>query len=140
VIWPEHAVLPFTSIATNSASYIRSEFPGVDVHLHTRALQQISKGIIVTTDGADSIYTLDETGTAFSVQPPKVSVVDATGAGDAFRAGLLYGLTNKFELQRCVCMGAAAGSLKVGHLGAATTLPALSEIVALANTLSVTPA
>ena len=29
VIWPDHPVLPFTSIATNSGSYIRQSFPGV---------------------------------------------------------------------------------------------------------------
>ena len=28
VIWPDHPVLPFTSIATNSAPYIRQSFPG----------------------------------------------------------------------------------------------------------------
>ena len=36
---------------------------------------------------------------------------------------------------RCVCLGAAAGSLKVGHYGAATTLPTLDEITSLADTL-----
>jgi sugar/nucleoside kinase (ribokinase family) len=139
VIWPDHAVLPYTSIATNSGSYIRTEFPGVDVSQHARALQSISRGIVVTTDGSREIYTLDPSGAAFTVTPPKVEVVDATGAGDAFRSGLLYGLVKGFDLPRCVCLGAAAGSLKVGHYGAATTLPSLDEITSLADSLKPNP-
>lgn len=139
VIWPDHAVLPFTSIATNSGSYIRTEFPGIDIHQHARALQDISRGIVIITDGSREIFSLDPSGAAFTVIPPKVEVVDATGAGDAFRSGLLYGLVNGFELPKCVCLGAAAGSLKVGHYGAATTLPTLNEINSLADSLIVNP-
>ena len=137
VVWPDHAVLPYTSIATNSGSYIRAEFPGVDVRHHAHTLQFISHGIVVTTDGSREIYTVDENGSSFTVTPPKVEVVDATGAGDAFRSGLLYGLVMGFDLPRCVCLGAAAGSLKVKHYGAATSLPKLNEIKELAKTVKV---
>jgi len=138
VIWPEHAVLPFTSITTNSGSYIRAEFPGIDVPQHARTLQSISRGIVITTDGGNAIHTIDKNGASFTVTPPKVEVVDATGAGDAFRSGLLYGLIKCLDLPQCICLGAAAGSLKVGHYGAATTLPTLDEIISLAKTLKVT--
>jgi len=137
VIWMDHAVLPYTSIATNSASYIRSVFPGVNVRQHARQLQAISHGIVVTTDGGEEIFALDQQGNAFTVTPPKVTPVDATGAGDAFRAGMLYGLCKGLDLPRSVCLGAAAGALKVGFVGAATTLPKLSAVEGLANTLAV---
>jgi sugar/nucleoside kinase (ribokinase family) len=65
--------------------------------------------------------------------------IDATGAGDAFRAGLLYGLLRGFDLPRCLCWGVAAGSLKVKNLGAATTLPDFREIETLANSLQPQP-
>ena len=137
VVWKDHAVLPFTSIATNSGSYIRALFPGVDVRAYSHELQSISKGIVITTDGGDPIHVIDWDGSAFVVSPPKVDVKDATGAGDAFRAGLLYGLTKGRTLMESVCLGAATGSLKVNYLGAATTLPELSEILQLAETITV---
>jgi sugar/nucleoside kinase (ribokinase family) len=137
VIWADHAVLPHTSIATNSASYIRSAFPGIDVRQHARKLQSISKGIIITTDGAEDVFVLDKKGAAFTVRPPKVTSVDSTGAGDAFRAGLLYGLLKGLDLPRSVCLGVATGALKVGFIGAATTLPKLDEIKTLSSTLAV---
>jgi sugar/nucleoside kinase (ribokinase family) len=81
------------------------------------------------------VYVLDRTGAAFTVLPPRVEAVDATGAGDALRAGLLFGLAQDWDLPRAVCLGVAAGSLAVQQFGAATTLPALDEVAALAATL-----
>ncbi|HSK86893.1 MAG TPA: carbohydrate kinase family protein [Anaerolineales bacterium] len=139
VIWPEHPALPFTRIATNSGPYIRQHFPGVDLRQHARRLQSISKGIVITTDGPGLVHALDPQGNGFTIQPPDVTAVDATGAGDAFRAGLLYGLLRGFELPRSLCWAVAAGSLKVKNLGAATTLPDVEEIEALANDLRAQP-
>ena len=139
VIWPDHPVLPFTSIATNSGSYIRQSFPGVDVRQHARKLQSISKGIVITTDGPGIVYALDTQGNGFTLQPPRSEAVDATGAGDAFRSSLLYGLLRGFDLPRSLCWGVAAGSLKVKNLGAATTLPEFKEIEAIANSLETQP-
>jgi len=137
VIWLEHDVLPYTGIATNSGSYIRSEFPGIDVRAHSRKLQRICKGIVITTDGAGPVHVIDRDGSEFTVQPPRVTVKDATGAGDAFRSGLLYGLVRSKSLQESVRIGAAVGSLKVGHFGAAETLPTLDEALAIAEQLTV---
>lgn len=137
VIWPDHPVLPFTSIATNSAAYIRQSFPGVDIRQHARKLQSVSKGIVITTDGDGLVHALDAQGNGFTVQPPAVTAIDATGAGDAFRSGLLYGLLRGFDLPRSVCWGVATGSLKVKNIGAATTLPDFKEIEELANSLQI---
>jgi sugar/nucleoside kinase (ribokinase family) len=139
VIWHDHPALPLTSIATNSGPFIRRHFPGVDVRQHARRLQSISKGIVITTDGPHPVHALDAQGHGFTIQPPAVSAVDATGAGDAFRAGLLYGLLRGFDLPRSLCWAVAAGSLKVQQLGAATTLPPIREIEALANNLQSQP-
>jgi sugar/nucleoside kinase (ribokinase family) len=135
VIWPGHPALPFTRIATNSAPFIRQNFPGVDVRGHARRLQSISKGIVVTTDGPGQVHALDAQGRGFTLTPPAVQAVDATGAGDAFRAGLLYGLSRGMDLPHSLCWAVAAGSLKVRQLGAATTLPPFEVIKALAGQL-----
>jgi len=139
VIWPEHPALPFTSIATNSGPFIRQNFPGVDVRQHARRLQSISKGIVITTDGPNMVHALDVLGQGFTIQPPRVEAVDATGAGDAFRSGLLYGLSRGMDLPRSLCWGVAAGSFKVRNLGAATTLPEFKKLEALANSLQAHP-
>ncbi|MEP7356044.1 MAG: PfkB family carbohydrate kinase, partial [Anaerolineales bacterium] len=82
-------------------------------------------------------HALDRSGAGFKVSPPNVPVVDATGAGDAFKAGLLYGLYEGLDLPRAVCMAVAAGALKVGRLGAVTQPPALDDVKNLCATLQV---
>lgn len=139
VVWPDHPALPFTGIATNSGPYIRQHFPGVDLRQHAHKLQSISKGIVITTNGAGSVHALDAQGNGFTIEPPAVNAVDATGAGDAFRAGLLYALLRGFDLPRSLCWAVACGSLKVQNVGAATTLPDFRAIESLANSLVAQP-
>jgi sugar/nucleoside kinase (ribokinase family) len=54
-----------------------------------------------------------------SVRVPQAEIVSANGAGDAFAAGMLYGLHEGWELERCLSLAhaAAAASLR----GASTT-------------------
>jgi adenosine kinase len=48
---------------------------------------------------------------------PATAVVDPTGCGDAFRAGLLYGLERGWPLERCALLGNRLGALKIAHSG-----------------------
>ncbi|MCP4416956.1 MAG: carbohydrate kinase family protein [Chloroflexi bacterium] len=136
VIQPDHPVLPLTHIVINSGSYIRATFPGIDIRQYAHQLQAINQGILITTDGANEVYVVAEDGSSFSVQPPQVTAKDATGAGDAFRSGLLAGLLSNHELAHAVRWGVAAGATKVQHLGAATYVPPLAEVQEMAGTLA----
>jgi len=47
-------------------------------------------------------------------------VIDTTGAGDAFRAGLLYGISQNFSLKKSCHIGAALSSFAVETIGPQT--------------------
>lgn len=55
---------------------------------------------------------------------------DTTGAGDAFRAGLLYGLFNNESLESSGRMANAVAALKCRKVGARTALPTQPELEA----------
>ena len=62
--------------------------------------------------------------------------IDPTGCGDAFRAGLLYGLNNGKSIQDSVKFGNAMGYIKVQSNGAQnhkTDLNKITSIVSLNN-------
>ncbi len=132
VVDPDHPALPLTSIAVNSAAYIRSLYPGVDPIEHARRLQTLSGGTVVTTDGADPIHVLGADGTAIRLRPPTVEARDATGAGDAFRAGLIYGLLQSWPLAKSAAFAAAAGALRVSQSEDPGNVPAATEVHTLA--------
>ncbi len=135
VVSADQPALPLSNIVINSAAYIHECFPGIDLHQHARQLQAISGGIIIITDGPRPTYVLDNAGQPFHIQPPQVEAVDATGAGDAFRAGLIYALLQGWPLPQSVCWATATGALKVMRVGASSDLPAQAEVTALMGTL-----
>jgi len=62
---------------------------------------------------------------------PCFQLVDSTGAGDAFRAGMLLGLSQEWPLADSLRFASAAGSLNCRGLGANSWLPTKDEVLAL---------
>lgn len=58
----------------------------------------------------------------------EVPVVDPTGAGDAFAAGVAYGMALRWDWDRIGRFANAAGGLAIRELGAQTALPNLAEV------------
>ena len=67
------------------------------------------------------------------VPAPKVHVVDGTGAGDAFAAGLLYGRLAGWPLERAARLANAAGALATTAVGAVEGVRSLDGALALAR-------
>jgi adenosine kinase len=72
---------------------------------------------MIVTRGAkgSSIYTKERRIEIPATEPR--AVVDPTGCGDAYRAGLLYGLTNGMDWETTGRLAALMGTLKVEHHG-----------------------
>lgn len=58
---------------------------------------------------------------------------DTTGAGDAFRVGLLYGLIENESIETAAKMANAVAALKCRALGARTKLPTRAELIRFIN-------
>jgi adenosine kinase len=59
---------------------------------------------------------------------PADAVVDPTGCGDAYRAGLLYGIAHGWDWPTTGKLGAVMGALKIAHRGAQNHRAARNEI------------
>jgi adenosine kinase len=55
-------------------------------------------------------------------------VVDPTGCGDAYRAGLLYGLSRGWDWLRCAQLGSVMGAIKIAQRGGQNHRPAREAI------------
>jgi adenosine kinase len=58
------------------------------------------------------------------------SVVDPTGCGDAYRAGLLYGISHGWDWPTTGKLGSVMGAIKIAHRGGQNHAPAREEIEA----------
>jgi adenosine kinase len=58
------------------------------------------------------------------------TVVDPTGCGDAYRAGLLYGMARGWAWRKCAQLASVLGSIKVAHRGPQNHKPSRESIAA----------
>ena len=58
------------------------------------------------------------------------AVVDPTGCGDAYRAGLLYGISRGWDWPSTGKLGALMGAIKIASRGAQNHAPSRDEIEA----------
>lgn len=86
-------------------------------------------GTVAIKLGPAGCYVLD----VGHVPAPTVKAVDGTGAGDAFVAGLLYGLLAGWPLERSAALASAAGALATTAVGAVEGVRGLEETLALAG-------
>jgi len=79
--------------------------------------------------GKDGCFIKSSNGEKYLIPAYKnVKLVDTTGAGDAFCAGFLTGLSKDWSLYECGKFGNAAGSHSIMEIGASTGIKPLEEI------------
>ena len=83
--------------------------------------------LIVTLGGQGShIYA---NGQRFEIACVKASsIVDPTGCGDAYRAGLLYGIANGWDWPTCGRLASTMGAIKIASRGGQNHKPTRTEI------------
>jgi sugar/nucleoside kinase (ribokinase family) len=74
--------------------------------------------LVVATRGADGAVAVRGDERAEVAAEPIDRVVDTTGAGDLFSAGVLAGLVRDRPLAECLTMGAVAAAEIISHYGA----------------------
>ncbi len=87
------------------------------IGLSLQALSERVEALVVTLGGEGSVIHAD--GATYVIPPVKPSaIIDPTGCGDAYRAGLLYGIAQGFDWDRCGKLASVLGSLKIASRGA----------------------
>lgn len=137
IVSTDHDTLPIADMIINSAASVIEQNPGVDPVEHSKALQSSNHGIVITTDGGRAINALDRDGTQYVLLPPSVEVTDSTGAGDSFRAGIIYGYLNGWALPRTLQWAAAVGAWQVRRSLSQGQLPSIASIADVASHIEV---
>jgi adenosine kinase len=92
------------------------------------SLAQEVKALILTRGSAGSTIYAD--GQRFDIPCVEAdAVVDPTGCGDAYRAGLVYGIQHGWDWQQTGQLASLMGSIKIASRGGQNHAPTRQEIV-----------
>jgi sugar/nucleoside kinase (ribokinase family) len=112
-----HVDILFANEAEIRALYQVADFDAalrhVRGHCEIAALTRSALGSVLVSDGR--IHPV----AAHPVSP----VVDTTGAGDLYAAGVLYGVSRGLDLPTCGALGSLAAAEVIGHVGARPNVP-----------------
>ena len=98
-----------------------------EVRAQARILRSAGARIVIITRGSHGLYA--ETGTCtFEMGAFRVPIVDPSGCGDCFTAGLVFGLLRRWELERTLQFASAVGALNATALGCTTGVPPFTEV------------
>ena len=97
-----------------------------------RKLEELArelKALVLTMGGAGSVIFAN--GKRHEIECVAAdSVLDPTGCGDAYRAGLLYGIAHGWDWPSTGRLASVMGSIKIAHRGAQNHTPSRDEISA----------
>ncbi|MGO1435251.1 MAG: carbohydrate kinase family protein [Canibacter sp.] len=105
------------------------------------AARELSKNVmlVIITRGEDGIYARlrDEV-----IEMPAITeapVVDPTGAGDSFAAGLCWSMLNGLPVRQGLALGTLAAAFSIGQPGGSAFSPTLQELIEWSHTVEIPP-
>jgi ribokinase len=123
----------FDYILPNETEF--EEISGVELSNNNENIYEIgeeliNKGIanIIVTASDKGAYIINSSKKTLIPSYP-VTVVDPTGAGDAFAGGFSYGLWKELSIEDCIRLGNITGGIAVTRLGAGSSIPDREEVL-----------
>ena len=89
---------------------------------------------LIVTRGAEGSVIHTRQGEISIPSAKPAAVVDPTGCGDAYRAGLLYGIAQGWDWERTGGLASVLGAIKIGSRGAQKHNPSRDAVAALYRT------
>ena len=98
-------------------------------------IEQLGAQFICIKAGSQGTYFKNEDNQLEHIVPPAVNVIDTTGAGEAFVAGLLYQILKQNRSKReSIKYATICGALACTKIGGPTGMPASSDVSQLLTT------
>lgn len=116
-------------VSRNEANTLAGDCPPNEA---AQLLGEIGPEVVIVTLGADGAILASDDGIE-TIPAFDADVVDTTGAGDAFAAGLMHAFLDGRSWREAVETGCAMAAIKIGHVGAAGGLPNRLELVRFVN-------
>ena len=98
-----------------------------DIDMQAKRLLASGAKTVIITKGDKGLFA-DDGHSRTEMGIYKVNIVDPSGCGDCFTAGLIAGLRRSWDIIPMLKFGSASGALSATALGCTTGIPSFSEI------------
>jgi sugar/nucleoside kinase (ribokinase family) len=115
-----------------SQEFLDREYPGADYVRLLAEYKARCAGLVIFTFGErDILYASRDQAEHATFTPFRVHAIDTLGAGDTFRAGVVYGVLNKWSAAEIVRFAAACAGVTCTRFPSVEQAPTMEEIQAL---------
>ena len=116
-------------VAIISEEFLRDAYPTFDSNEITRIYQRNTKGSVILTFGSKEILYGSQNEGWHQFTPYQIDPIDTTGAGDSFRAGIIYGLVQKWQMARTVAFASALAALVCQSYPGVLSAPRVEQVI-----------
>ena len=122
-------LLKYLSAVVVSESYIQSNYDNRQVKDLFRDYQRATGGLVVFTFGDKPIWYARPGEDARTFQPFMIDPVDTAGAGDSFRAGVVYGFLQGWDDRKTIEFAAALAAIVCTRSPGVLDAPSPEEVL-----------
>ncbi len=125
---------PDTAIAEHAAAVIVSEefaarsFDSNDPETVMSTFTLRCNGLIILTRGSKPLLFSRDGGAVSDFNPFQVEAHDTTGAGDSFRAGIIYGMLNGYDDAGLIETASAVAAMVSRHVPGVLNSPSVADL------------
>ena len=112
-----------------SGEYRNRAYPQADLAELFAAYQQRAHGLVVFTVGDDAVLYGRKGAPIKQFKPYPVQVIDSAGAGDSFRAGVIYGMLQQWDDDQTIQYAAAVAGLVCASFPGVLNSPTHAEVM-----------
>jgi len=132
------AVCQVASIVVTSSETVGPELSATELAAFAAGVRDQFGPTVIVTRGELGCLIAEKAGAAGEARRLAAyvapAVVDSTGAGDVFRAGLIYGQLQRWDLPKTARFASAAAALNCGAMGGWGGVRSVDEIEAFQRT------
>lgn len=112
-----------------SGEFRNRQYPQADLFELLVEYQQRASGLVVFTVGAEAILYGRRDAPSKRFKPFPVEVKDSAGAGDSFRAGIIFGMLKKWSDDQTIQYAAAVAGLVCASFPGVLNSPTHAEVI-----------
>jgi len=112
-----------------SGEFRNRQYPKMELSELFAKYQQQAQGLVVFTVGDEAILYGRRDALCRQFKPYAVKVIDSAGAGDSFRAGVIYGLLKQWRDDQTIQYAAAVAGLVCASFPGVLSSPTNAEVM-----------